>query len=55
MGPLFAMGGLGGATVPLLVGLTSTLSGQLRAGLLVPLAALLGMLTLQAFARRPRR
>lgn len=53
MGPLFAMGGLGGATVPLLVGLTSTLSGQLRAGLFVPLAALLIMLTLQAGARRP--
>lgn len=55
MGPLFAMGGLGGATVPLLVGLTSTLSGQLRAGLFVPLAALLAMLTLQAVARRPGR
>lgn len=44
MGPLFAMGGLGGATLPWLVGLTSTRTGALGAGLLVPLLALVGVL-----------
>ncbi len=54
MGPLFAMGGLGGATLPWLVGLASSRTGQLRTGLLVPLAALAVMAALQANGRRIR-
>lgn len=52
MGPLFAMGGLGGATLPWMVGLVSTTSGRLQAGLLVPLGALALMLALHATGRR---
>ena len=55
MGPLFAMGGLGGATLPWVVGLTSTRTGSLHAGLVVPLVALAGIMALHAAAsRRPR-
>ena len=55
MGPLFAMGGLGGATLPWVVGLTSTRTGSLQSGLVVPLVALAGIMALHAAAsRRPR-
>jgi fucose permease len=37
-GAMFAFGGMGGATIPWLVGVLSTRSGNLRVGLLVPLA-----------------
>jgi MFS transporter, FHS family, glucose/mannose:H+ symporter len=37
-GAMFAFGGLGGATIPWLVGALSTRCGNLRVGLLVPLA-----------------
>jgi FHS family glucose/mannose:H+ symporter-like MFS transporter len=36
-GPMFALAGLGGATMPWLVGAVSTCSGSLQAGLMVPL------------------
>ncbi len=39
-GPLYAAGGLGGAVMPWLVGAVSSAAGNLRAGLAVPLAAL---------------
>jgi MFS transporter, FHS family, glucose/mannose:H+ symporter len=55
MGPLFAMGGLGGATLPWLVGLTSDRTGELRAGLGVPLTALGVMVALDAARRRLER
>jgi fucose permease len=38
-GPMFALAGLGGATMPWLVGAVSTWSGSLQAGLMVPLLA----------------
>jgi len=41
---LFATGSLGGATLPWLVGALSTHVGALRAGLVVPIAACIGML-----------
>lgn len=43
---MFALAGLGGAVVPWLVGLFSTHLGNLRAGLLVPVASCLVMLAL---------
>jgi fucose permease len=43
---MFALAGLGGAVMPWLVGLASTGTGSLRAGLLVPLAGCLAMLAL---------
>lgn len=42
-GPIFACGGLGGATLPWLVGFASQRGGGLRTGLGVPLAAVLLM------------
>jgi len=45
----FALASLGGATIPWLVGLTSTRTGSLRAGLAVPLIACLLMLGLLPF------
>ena len=44
---LFALGSLGGATLPWIVGLTSARFGTLRAGLVIPLAASLLMLALE--------
>jgi fucose permease len=38
-GPMFALAGLGGAVMPWLVGVISTLSGSLQTGLLPPLIA----------------
>jgi MFS transporter, FHS family, glucose/mannose:H+ symporter len=43
---MFALAGMGGAVMPWFVGLTSTGTGSLRAGLLVPLAGCLAMLGL---------
>lgn len=45
-GPLFASGGLGGALLPWLVGVCSSAFGDLRAGLVIPLVALLAILTI---------
>jgi MFS transporter, FHS family, glucose/mannose:H+ symporter len=49
---LFACGGLGGATLPWLVGLVSTHDGGLRAGLLVPMAACIVMLLVNGIYSR---
>jgi fucose permease len=43
---MFALAGLGGATMPWFVGLTSTKTGSLRAGLLVPLGGCVAMFAL---------
>jgi FHS family glucose/mannose:H+ symporter-like MFS transporter len=43
---MFALAGMGGATMPWLVGLVSTGTGSLRAGLLVALAACVAMFVL---------
>ncbi len=49
VGPLFAAGGVGGAVLPWLVGVVSTMHG-LGTGLLVPLSALLLMLVVMKVA-----
>ncbi|HKP88311.1 MAG TPA: MFS transporter [Blastocatellia bacterium] len=46
--PIFAMGALGGATLPWVVGFVSTQLGSLRAGLLVPLIVNAAMIALEA-------
>jgi len=48
----FACAGLGGATVPWLVGVWSTAAGSLRAGLVVPLIGCLSMIALHAYRAR---
>jgi len=48
----FACAGLGGATVPWLVGAWSTAAGSLRAGLVVPLVGCLSMIALHAYRSR---
>jgi len=48
----FALAGLGGATVPWLVGAWSTNAGSLRAGLMIPLIGCLAMITLHAYRSR---
>ncbi len=53
-GPLYAAGGLGGAVMPWLVGAVSSAAGNLRAGLAVPLAALV-VLVLCSWLRVVRR
>jgi fucose permease len=50
---MFALASLGGATMPALVGFTSTHAGSLRAGLLVPFIACLAMLGLSGLLREP--
>jgi fucose permease len=50
---MFALAGMGGATMPWLVGLLSTRTGSLRAGLLVPLAGCLVMFALLATMLEP--
>jgi fucose permease len=50
---MFALAGMGGAVMPWLVGLASTGTGSLRAGLLVPLAGCLAMLALIAAMLEP--
>jgi FHS family glucose/mannose:H+ symporter-like MFS transporter len=47
-GPMFALAGLGGATMPWLVGAVSTWSGSLQAGLMVPLLATVTLFWLHA-------
>ncbi len=48
----FMLAGLGGATVPSLVGAWSTSAGSLRAGLMIPLAGCLSMIALHACRSR---
>jgi FHS family glucose/mannose:H+ symporter-like MFS transporter len=50
---MFALAGLGGATMPWLVGLMSTATGSLRTGLLLPLAGCVAMFGLIASMREP--
>jgi MFS transporter, FHS family, glucose/mannose:H+ symporter len=50
---MFVLAGMGGAVMPWFVGLTSTGTGNLRAGLLVPLAGCLAMFALIAATREP--
>ena len=50
---MFALASVGGAILPALVGITSTHTGSLRAGLLVPFAACVVMLGLSALLREP--
>jgi FHS family glucose/mannose:H+ symporter-like MFS transporter len=54
-GPIFAFGGLGGATVPWLVGIASQRGGGLRTGLTVPLAAVMLMGLVLIIAARMER
>ena len=54
-GPIFAFGGLGGATVPWLVGIVSQRGGGLRGGLAVPLAAVVLMGPVLLLAARMQR
>ena len=49
---LFALGCAGGATLPWLVGLVSSRTGDLRSGLLVPVAGCLAMVSLVFLFRR---
>jgi fucose permease len=48
---MFALAGMGGATMPWLVGLMSTATGSLRTGLLLPLAGCVAMFGLIASMR----
>jgi fucose permease len=48
----FALAGLGGATVPWMVGKSSTVAGDLRAGLVIPLAGCLLMMALHWYRAR---
>jgi fucose permease len=50
---MFALAGMGGATMPWLVGLMSTKMGGLRAGLLIPLAGCVAMFALIATMLEP--
>ncbi len=51
-GPMFALGGLGGAILPWLVGLWSSRFGSLKTGLTIPLLAILIMLMLHGWNAR---
>jgi MFS transporter, FHS family, glucose/mannose:H+ symporter len=51
-GYVFVVGGLGGALIPWLVGLTSARFGDLRIGLLIPLFCVASMIVLQIFIIR---
>ena len=46
---MFALAGMGGAVMPLIVGLVADRYHSLRLGLAVPLACLVVMIVLQAF------
>jgi len=50
---MFALASMGGATMPWIVGATSTRVGSLRAGLLIPLAGCVAMFTLIARMTEP--
>jgi fucose permease len=52
---MFALANVGGAILPAIVGFTSTHTGSLRAGLLVPFLACLVMLSLSTLLREPAR
>jgi fucose permease len=52
---MFVLASVGGAILPAIVGFTSTHTGSLRAGLLVPFLACLVMLTLSAWLRESTR
>jgi len=52
-GLMFALGGLGGATLPWLVGFLSTHFGSLKAGLVVPLLGCLTMIAMHSCNLRP--
>lgn len=52
-GVMFALAGAGGATLPWLIGYTSTRSGNLQYGLLVPLFGCIVMLILNVLLSRP--
>jgi fucose permease len=49
---MFVLAALGGATMPWLVGFTSTQTGNLRMGLIVPMVACLAMISLLALLHR---
>jgi FHS family glucose/mannose:H+ symporter-like MFS transporter len=51
LGPMFAFGGLGGATLPWVVGVVSSRFGLLQAGLMVPLLAAILMFGIDAIDR----
>lgn len=51
-GSMFALGGLGGAALPWLVGYLSTRFGSLKAGLVVPLAGSFSMLAMYILSAR---
>ncbi len=51
---IFSIGSLGGATLPWMVGAVSTHTGALRAGLLVPIAAIVTMAGVNAVAQLSR-
>jgi FHS family glucose/mannose:H+ symporter-like MFS transporter len=53
-GPVFVFAALGGASLPWLVGVVSARTGNLAAGLLVPLAGCAGVLILDAVLRGSR-
>jgi MFS transporter, FHS family, glucose/mannose:H+ symporter len=50
---MFALAGMGGATMPWIVGLISTETGSLRSGLLLPLAGCVAMFALAALMGEP--
>lgn len=50
---MFALSGMGAATLPWFVGMTSTKTGSLRAGLLIPLAGCIVMFALTAMMIEP--
>jgi fucose permease len=52
-GTMFALAGAGGATLPWLIGYTSTLSGNLKYGLVIPLFGCVVMLILNVLLSKP--
>ena len=54
-GPVFVFAGLGGATLPWLVGLVSARTGSLAAGLVIPLAGCAGLLMMLVMWTRSER
>lgn len=54
-GVIFALASAGGATLPWLIGYTSTISGNLKYGLAVPLFSCVVMLILNVLLAKPRK
>jgi len=52
---MFALAGAGGATLPWLIGYTSTVAGSLKYGLLVPLFGCIVMLILNVLLAEPEQ